>query len=121
MLMRYWWGLGIGHTYSHTGSSEDHTNAASTDGGLDLEFREDVECEGELGQRKGDHQAEDGDGQANPVTADDDPELDMDERENEDLGERFGMEQVSAECGEGEDELDDETFLAMEDMYGLQV
>lgn len=109
MLMRYWWGLGIGHAYCHAsnpGLSKDDI----TELGDDIE---EVEYEREVEQGDGDDLVENVDNQA---ATDEDPELGMDERENEDMG----AEQALVENEEFEGEADDETFLAMEEMYGSQ-
>jgi hypothetical protein len=122
--MHYWWGLGIGHTYSHTSTPQPVENTR----GLELKGDADGvnfnvgEC---VDQGERDRQAEDSNNQTQVEVsnnqkvppADDDPELGMDERENEDLGERYDL---GGDDAGSEDEPDDETFLAIEEMYGSQ-
>ena len=96
MLMRYWWGLGIGHKYAHTSTPQPTETTGEPD--------------------EGDCQAE-GDNDKILAVATEDLELGMDERENEDLGEGFDLYEHEEGFG---DEPDDETFLAMEEMYGSQ-
>ena len=107
--MRYHWGLGIGHTYSHNFEADvpepiterqtsDSVEGMATEGGRDAGFRPAV-----LGSENIQEQT---------AALNDELEFGLADREKEDLGE-------SDESGESEQEQDDEVFLAMEDMYGL--
>jgi hypothetical protein len=106
MVMRYYWGLAIGHTYSHFQPATTAASAVPTQGphstmasGLEAETERDLVHTNYVYE---------------PDV--DDPELSLENRED-DLGEwdeGFGSEDEFAEDGEG----DDEQLVAMYDMYG---
>lgn len=85
MIMRYHWSLGIGHTYSHgsislpqTTSYDDNTREGETGGDANTGEGASGGDDPQIGNTKEDQDDDDPDS--------DDPELAMDERENEDLG-----------------------------------
>lgn len=87
MIMRYHWSLGIGHTYSHVSlpqstTLDDNNGERATGGNENTREGESGRDDAQAGNTEEDpvepHDFDDPDS--------DDPELAMDERENEDLG-----------------------------------
>jgi hypothetical protein len=101
MVMRYHWGLGVGHIYQ----SASATVASQTAANIrvctsELETMESAEVE---------HAPHPPDHENNSDT--EDPELGFENREDDDLGE--------AEEGLEWDDWHDDELLAMEEMYGI--
>ncbi|RDB21901.1 hypothetical protein Hypma_011139 [Hypsizygus marmoreus] len=113
MLMRYHWGMGIGHTYCHlkdAGLSQENSGLNSSPQGHEEERTEEEAVEEATGNvPEGYHShVHDSDSDSS-----DGGELGLRDREIEDLGSDSG------EPLDGEDDLsDDETFIEMHDMYG---
>ena len=107
MLMRYHWSMGVGHTYCHESlpktTGENQQNNRNEETGFEEGQDKEIYLDDENGNGE----------QLMPASRDDHDELqyELGERENEDLGES------EPEDIEVEDELDDEAFLALEDMY----
>lgn len=107
--MRYHWGLGIGHAYSHNAEADILDPEPIT------ESQPSNSVEGtatEGGSEAGSRPAGSENPQEQTATLNEELEFGLADREKEDLGE-------SDESGESEQEQDDEVFLAMEDMYHL--
>jgi len=102
MLMRYHWGLAVGHVYSHgQGVDAPSTLAAAQD------FDDTAENETVLEPCLRDDQDD--------VSDTEDPELGFDNREDD----WVDAEGDSEEEGVGAEEDEDELIVAMDDMYGL--
>ena len=101
MIIRYHWGFGIGHIYSHgqtAGFAATSTQAADTS--------DDLEPEANISSQPVDHS----------YNSDvDDPELGFENREGDDLGDEDGWE----DCPLEDVDCDDDQLVAMDDMYGL--
>lgn len=102
MIMRYHWGLGVGHVYTHARSSgtSDRSQAHYFES-------QDIEA------------TEDETGNIHPTENDpDNPEFGLENREDD------GWDTDEAEDGDSNslhpDFSDDDILIAMNDMYGLQ-
>jgi hypothetical protein len=104
MLMRYHWGLGIGHLYSHGKTTGNSTASTATSSSAQASNAEPTETE-QVSVRQ-DHQSD---------SDVEDPELGFENREDDYLGE----EDVVSEDELGV-ESDDSGLLAMDDMYGSE-
>jgi hypothetical protein len=114
MVMRYHWGLGIGHVYSHSqapnrdastmASAESNSRYPSDNSELEPEANNTVE--NILDPTVMVTLQEDGN----------DSDVDNPELGFEDLDDDLGDAEVSE--GEADDEIDDELLLAMDEMYG---
>ena len=112
MLMRYHWGTGIGHTYSHAGGTP--VPEVTVSDGLEEDPEHEPPTEGPPGLDA--RWAETEETPQPQQLSDGDPELGLEERENEDLGD--ASDTSDARLGEHSDDgWDDETFAALHDMY----
>lgn len=135
MLMRHHWGLGVGHHYSHAlplvaqlnqgTTSENSQPSAQENHAMDdaLQDRTDIVMSALedppgplLPQGMMDLLVDDSGLNPEDMGNESDPEFAIDERENEDLGDS-GDENFE-DIGAFED-MDDDAFLAMNDMYIL--
>ena len=119
MMMRYHWGIGIGHVYSQPNSGSDADGAFELNNQLNMgeptiqgDLEEEPENDDPLEQtttRLLQPMADD------PM-AGDDPELGLEEREKEDLD---GLSDTGSNRGirDDNDDTDDEAFAAFHEMY----
>ena len=108
MVMRYYWGLAAGHTYTHAMHNSNLPAQTSGTSSNNVDETEDPEPETSSNDTGLYTPLRDQDS----YTLDDDPELGFENRQDDFIGE--------AEIYE--DELgieDDEEFLVMNDMYGI--
>ena len=111
MLVRYHWGLGIGHAYSHEDSKSQRTSTGP-------------DCEAELHDEDGGPQIVALDRDMRSLDSengndDDDPELGMSVRDDDAFSEQSNSGSESFEDPDGEDEEgdSDEEFLELVDSY----
>jgi hypothetical protein len=101
MLMRYHWGLGVGHVYSHGRGAKISTPCTTT-----TQTFEDADSGDEAVTKPIQYDQVDG-------SDAEDPELGFDDREDD-----FPEAEGDPEDEQIRDEEDEELIVAMDDMYG---
>lgn len=115
MVMRYYWGCGIGHTYARTRLSVPTPNPPSsstphTDEALGMNVDCDIDRDIDMGSATG------ADDILGIDSGDDDPELLLDDREQDELSDIQEFDDIRDDDLDGE--LDWEADVAMYEMYG---
>lgn len=103
MLMRCYWGMGVGHVYAHGTRDNQATNSTDPNTASDSESEHDVEMVDVNGQQESAVEQDDGDNE-------DDPELGLEDREkdqwdSEDSDTNIGIEDEEEELDPDRDNL----------------
>jgi hypothetical protein len=116
MIMRYHWGLAVGHTYANHTAGSSFAPASMESSSSDLPDHEDADTDLEGALAKDFHPIYPSMGMVEDEACNsdiDNPEFSIEDQEDVDLGYGEGSQ------SDGErDPSDDETFVAMEEMYG---